>query len=385
MLVVTGVGVLAFFAMLVLGAYAPDLRSGRNGGAHALSNAATGFSGLVRLAEGTGRNPVIVRSTSQLGDEALAVVTPERRDANLTDILERRGGRVTLIVLPKWVTQRDPLRSGWVRIVKLIPPFAPEGVLAPAYEYTISRAKEKGSPLRTASAPAGQEFGFVSPEVTQFLNGKKFEPVIVDGKDRLVLAKVTDRPIYVLADPDLLNNHGIANAKQAAAALALLDFLNSTGSDSILFDVTTNGLGHSRSPLRLAFDPPFLGITLVILVAMMLAGWQSLVRFGEPRRPQRALAFGKAALVENSAALIRKAGRETHLASRYVDTIRERATALFRLPPWLKGQDVDERLDALSTQSKFSELAAAAESARHRDDLLFAARKLNQWLKEVSG
>ena len=43
--------------MLVLGAYAPDLRSGHNGGAHALSNAATGFSGLVRLAEATGRNP----------------------------------------------------------------------------------------------------------------------------------------------------------------------------------------------------------------------------------------------------------------------------------------------------------------------------------------
>ena len=47
-LLVAGVGVVAFVLMLVLGAYAPDLRSGKNGGAHALSNAATGFSGLVR-------------------------------------------------------------------------------------------------------------------------------------------------------------------------------------------------------------------------------------------------------------------------------------------------------------------------------------------------
>ncbi len=44
-------------------------------------------------------------------------------------------------------------------------------------------------------------------------------------------------------------------------------------------------------------------------------------------RPERAIAFGKAALVENSAALIRKAGRETQLAPRYVDTMRERAAA----------------------------------------------------------
>ena len=51
MLIVVAIGAVAFIAMLVLGAYAPDLRSGRNGGSHALSNAATGFSGIVRLAE----------------------------------------------------------------------------------------------------------------------------------------------------------------------------------------------------------------------------------------------------------------------------------------------------------------------------------------------
>ena len=44
MLLITAIGVLAFIAMLLLGAYAPDLRSGRNGGSHALSKAATGFS-----------------------------------------------------------------------------------------------------------------------------------------------------------------------------------------------------------------------------------------------------------------------------------------------------------------------------------------------------
>ena len=41
MLLIVAVGIAAFCAMLVLGAYAPDLRSGKNGGAHALSNAAT--------------------------------------------------------------------------------------------------------------------------------------------------------------------------------------------------------------------------------------------------------------------------------------------------------------------------------------------------------
>src|SRR5206468_8810083 len=68
MLIVTAIGALAFIAVLILGAYAPDLRSGRNGGGHGLSNAAVGFSGLVRLADETGRKPTIVRSISDLSN-----------------------------------------------------------------------------------------------------------------------------------------------------------------------------------------------------------------------------------------------------------------------------------------------------------------------------
>ena len=384
MLVVIAVGVIAFVAMLVLGAYAPDLRTGKNGGAHALSNAATGFSGLVRLVEATGKNPKIVRAPNILKDEALAVITPEDPSTDLSEILEQRGPRITLLVFPKWATERDPKRPGWVHIRNLLPTLYPEGILAPAQKLKISRVKEKGTPLRTIHQSVVQDLDFVSPEITQVVSGTDLEPVIVDQKDRIVLAKVKDGNLYILADPDLLNNHGMANARQARAALSLLDMLNSTGSKTILFDVTANGLGHSRSPLRLAFDPPFTAITAIIFVAMLLAGWQALVRFGKPRPPQRAIAFGKAALVDNSAALIRKAGREARLAPRYVDQVRERAAALFKIPSSLKGDELDARLDAIPSQVKFSELAARANSARRRDELLLAARRLNHWLEEVS-
>ena len=57
MFLIVAVGILAFVAMLVLGAYAPDMRSGHNGGAHALSNSATGYRGIVQLAQATGRTP----------------------------------------------------------------------------------------------------------------------------------------------------------------------------------------------------------------------------------------------------------------------------------------------------------------------------------------
>src|SRR4051812_25114493 len=147
MLLITAIGALAFIAMLVLGAYAPDLRSGHNGGSHALSNAATGFSGLVRLAESTGRSPQIIRSELDLATEELAVVTPEDGASDLGKILNARGPRVTLIVLPKWRTVPDVTRPGWVRIDGLMSRDVPEAVLAPKLKYKIARAKSHGEPL----------------------------------------------------------------------------------------------------------------------------------------------------------------------------------------------------------------------------------------------
>lgn len=383
MLLITATGVLAFIAMLVLGAYAPDLRSGRNGGAHALSNAAVGFSGIVGLAEATGRNPEIVRSLDQLKSEDLTVITPDHGWTDLGDILDRRGPRATLLVLPKWSSVPDREHPGWVRVSGLLPPADPGRTLAPATPFAIKREKTTGEPLNTVAAAAPPELSFVSPRVLQTVSSKELRPVITNARGATVLGQLGGRHLYILADPDLLNNHGMANERQARAALALLDFLNSTDTASIQFDVTTNGLGRSRSPLKLALDAPFLAVTLTIFAAMLLAAWQATVRFGPIRRPERAIAFGKAALVDNSAALIRKAGREAHLGGRYVDVIRERAIALFRLPPSLDVQTVSARLEGLNPARSFAATAEAATHAATRDELLGAAKSLNRWIKEV--
>ena len=383
MLLIVAVGALAFIATLLLGAYAPDLRSGRNGGTHALSNAATGFSGLVRLAAATGRNPVVIRAQDQLNREELAVVTPDHGWINLGDILQWRGPRATLLVLPKWDTAPDKEKPGWVRVAGLLPAQDPAQTLAPAVPLLVSREHGDRHELRIVPFGAPSDLRFVAPAVLQTISGKRLDPIITDSGGRIVLGKVKSSQTYILADPDLINNHGMGDERQARAALVLLDYLNSTGSKAVLFDVTANGLGRSQSPLKLAFDPPFLAVTLTIFAAMLLAGAQALFRFGAPRRPERAIAFGKAALVDNSAALIRKAGREPRLGARYAEVIRERAAALFRLGPSTSRELIDARLEALNSRTSFTALAAAAGNAHRRDELLGAAQSLHHWVKEV--
>jgi len=384
-ILVAAIGIIAFAGMLILGAYAPDLRSGRNGGTHALSNAATGFSGIVQLARATGRNPLILRNEGLLDTEDLVVLTPETGATEMGQVLARRTTRPTLVVLPKWNTVADPARTGWVRSQGLRPVFDPERVLAPAHRLRVRRHRSGGTKLTTVPGHAPPELRFTAPGPLQTVEGSGLKPIVTDSSGRAVLIQFGSQPLYLLADPDLLSNRGMADRRQAAAALAMLDFLNSTGAKSVTFDVTLNGLGQTRSPLRLMFDPPFLAATLAIAAALLLAGLQAVSRFGPPRRPERAIAFGKAALIDNAAALVRQARREARLGGRYAEMIRDKAVTVFGVPARLRDNAVTDYLDKLDGRERFSALASAATGARGREELLAAAQALHRWQKEKKG
>ncbi|MEG3178060.1 hypothetical protein U1872_17595 [Sphingomonas sp. RB3P16] len=379
--ILVAVGILAFLGMLVLGAYAPDLRSGRNGGAHALSNAATGYSGLVRLAEATGRNPQIVRDVRRLDSEDLVVLTPEAGTTDMTKMIAQRRVKPTLVILPKWITSADPVRAGWARFVAFRPPSDPEAVLAPAMKLKVTRYRSAGLPLDALSWMPNT-IRFAAPRPVQTITGLDLRPILTDGEGHVVLGQVGAGPFYVLADPDLLSNIGMRDARQARAALDLLDWLNSTGGKTILFDVTLNGFGRAPSPLKLMFDPPFLALTLTLAVAAVLAGIQATARFGAPRRRERAIAFGKAALIDNAAALVRKARRQGRLGGRYADLIRERAGGVFGVPARLRDGAADAYLDGLTGRARFTELAERAKAARDPRAMLAAAQALHHWLWE---
>lgn len=389
-------GLLGFLGMVVLGAYAPDLRSGRNGGGHALSNAATGYSAIVTLAEATGRKPRILRNPREFDTEDLLVATPERASVNISDARTEREDRPTLFVLPKWETAADPDREDWVRKAGLMPVEEPIGVLSPEYRFTMKQVRTKGEWLVSEGVPASIRFR--APRDLQVITGLETDtaragneayraahsitPLIVDGKGGIVLAQLGQEPLFVLADPDLLNNMGMRDLRQAGSALALLDWLNANPPEGIAFDVSFNGFGHSRSPLKLMFEAPFSAMTIAIVATLLLVGIRAFGRFGAIRPRERAIAFGKAALVDNSAALVSKARREARMGARYAAVVRERAARAFGAPGHLRDAALDDYLDALRGTHRFTELVAAAEAATDRQAMLEAAQALHAWKGE---
>src|SRR3954462_15057288 len=94
-------GLFSLSALAVLASFAPDLRTGGDPRAHAMSKSAVGYGGLVKLLQLQGE-PVLISRTraAPANPEALRVLTPddEVKPAEIAGML----GGATLVVLPKW-------------------------------------------------------------------------------------------------------------------------------------------------------------------------------------------------------------------------------------------------------------------------------------------
>jgi hypothetical protein len=396
MLGLVAAGIVAFAALLLLMAYGGgERRPSRDGGAHALSESAVGYSGLVSLV-GELREAYLVREDYELESENLLVIAvePQSDRSQLRRLLERRRGLATLLILPKWITVRHDRRRDWVRSVGILPGFVVAAPLGDGFETRAAEAHTR-LPRRIGGRDILAGLQLPVPRQAQILIGETSTPLAalaVAGRTGALVARLGDQPHYVVADPDLMNNHGLSDPATARAALALIDRLNSTDAESVDFDLTLNGLGAAeidpnrrRNLLQLAFEPPFLVMTLALFAAALLAGLHGAVRFGPARPELRAIALGKAALVENSAGLIRLAEREADLGGAYADVVRLEAARAAAAPHWLQGEALDRYLNRLGKPGRpsFSELAADLYNARDRHALMAAARALFQWKKDI--
>ena len=379
-------GLAAFAALVFLIAYGNRIAPVRGQAASALSVGATGYKGLINLV-GHFRQTAMVSRPADLETENLLVValTPQNRPADVARLLELRRGRATLLILPKWLTRPDPSHRGWVRAIGPMAGVAGAEMIGAKAAITVR--PEAVPPDRFASGEDildGLEVPV--PGNVQTISGE-LTPLLTVPNGDILVARLGDQPHYVAADPDLFNNHGLKDPARARAALALIDALNAPSASGVAFDLIVNGLASDDSPslLRTALEPPFLAMTLALLFAALLAGLHGAFRFGQARREERAIAFGKAALVENSAGLIRLARRETRLGGAYAEIVRQDAARLAAAPPALAGEALDAYLDRLTRGDNppFSSLASRLAAARDRHELVAAARALFSWKKDI--
>src|SRR6185312_6284878 len=137
----------------------------------------------------------------------------------------------------------------------------------------------------------------VSIDRLQTISGAGLVPEIVDDEGKAVLVRVGDTQTFILAEPDLLNNAGLADRNTAGIGYWIVNGAR-LGEGTIWFDATLNGFKRSPDLLRAVFSPPLLGATLCVLLAAAFLGFHAMSRFGSPKAPDRIYAFGKRALAD---------------------------------------------------------------------------------------
>jgi hypothetical protein len=372
-------GVVFAAAFTLLSAYGPDFRPGGDGGAHALSPAATGFSALVALGNAAGLPGRIGRNEAAARAAGLLILTPDRNSApgDIAAIIRNRRGAPVLLVLPKWRTVRKPLEPAFVEALGTEPPIdAVRGLRGLDLRPVLSQgAVRAGTVLRDSERRGIAE---VAPaNIRSLASGGGFDPFLADAAGNMVIGWNAQYNLYVLADPDLLNNKGLRQLAPARAAVRIVAALGGERPGGPVYDVTLNGFGSGRSVLRTALQPPFVALTVALLIAGGLAFWHGLMRFGVPEPVPRAIAFGKLALVNNVTSLIRMAGREVAVAPRYAALVGDSVAARLRAPAGLDPAATTAWLEQHAPG--YAALAEAAAAAEGRDEVFASARALYRW------
>jgi hypothetical protein len=402
------VGAAAFTALLYAIGAGWDGRGDRNGDAHAAANGLNGFAGLARLLEAQGHAVSLSRSEAQLEDEVLLVLTPQP-DADgerLDEIIEaRRRYGPTLVILPKWLAiEASSLRAvaaprGWVVLSRAIVPGWLEAIdgLQDADARIAERQGWQGmalsgtlpDPEQAMAIEASRVLPLVADEAGDILAGyiadRGTYPVLAEAArmpDRDPEEPDTDAslwPVVIVAEPDLMNNFGMADRTRAELAHAIVDAALEDHDLPIVFDLTLAGLGRSENLLTLAFTPPFLAATLSLLLAALVIAWRGLLRFGPPAAEAPVLAQGKRQLARNGAALVERARRLHLLGPPYAALVTARiadALGVRITDPRAREAAVAQALVARGLDTEYITQTEALRRARHPAELLRAAGAL---------
>lgn len=405
-------GALLFVALLWMIGTGIGMGTANDGKAHAEGKGLNGYAAMADYLERRGFAVEATRNPAALKRPGLLVLTPPAiiKGKEIDKIVSaRRSIGPTLVIAPKWQPmppireQRDKAKKGWVRL-------GGESTLDwPGFldELTLS---DDTLPKAQAGWRADGISGTLPTGTVQAGKGEGLVPLVVSRDGKLVLAGFMDDggrydgldamaqdgqhyiegedyeegryPVVMVFEPDLLDNYGMARIESAQLAEALVRATGVAPGGAVVFHMTLPGYGHAQNLLTLAFTPPFLAATLCLLLAAVAVGWRAFLRFGPPLVPERAIAFGKRALVSNAAGLVRRTRRFHLLGPPYADRARERLVAALALPRGVDAEHTDAAIDrALAARGAdgepFSVIAARLHAAGRSHDLLKAARDLH--------
>jgi hypothetical protein len=354
------------------------------------SRSAIGHAGIAEVLQRL--DIVVVKSRQNSLDQlsrgsVLVIAEPRSGDKSEEMIRTLVKAETILFVLPKRTGRASEKKAEWLGQAGERSIADAQGAL----RLLVPRGEvmRQGAPAWTANVT-----GIVPSlaEPIQLMRSDRLTPIIAAG-DRLLVGEIREarRRVWVLSDPDVIANHGLARPGNAALAVALIERLRGAGG-SVVFDETVHGYtARSSNPFLLLFQFPFIVATAQIAIAALLVLWAAMGRFGAPEPMPPALSAGRQGLLQNMAKLIAFSGHESIMVRRYVqETIRTVARQL-HAPAGLSGEPLLAWLArvglARGVRTDCGEIARSAElletGRRNFKGADRIAREIYRWKREM--
>jgi len=318
--IIIAVAIVSLGAAVVLTVFGDDLNeTAPSAGADSYSVSAIGHRGLVDILEKL--DIPVVKSRSSSAEKAknglLLVLEPTVSDNASKDRLRAlvQGAPRVLVVLPKWYGSAA-VGEEWIDDANLLPGSEIDDVLKTLdFDYTMGISRlGKGNDFvgdLTRSPTIRHD-----PQLVDV--GENYQPLVYDaaGYALVFMKQDEDRVVYVLADPDVMNNHGLRKAENALFTINLIEKLRNGG--PVVIDEVIHGYAQQPSLLRTLFRFPLVLATMQVLICALLAIWAAMVRFGPRKAAPPPIAPGKDFLIQNTAALLHYGGHHADALRRYL-------------------------------------------------------------------
>jgi hypothetical protein len=293
-------------------------------GPSAFSRSALGHAGLADLLQRLGVPVTKSRygSLGRLGKDGVLVIAEPLSTGDVLASLDglARAQRV-LLVLPKRWGSPSLTHPGWLADTQLL--------ASPEVQLVLEALDVDGSVLRVDHAVSWTENRFAgAPSVAApvQLMQSRAATALVASPQGMLLGEVRrgSRRLWILTDPDVLENHGLSVPGNAAFVMAVLDELR-RGDGGVVFDETAHGyVSQAATPLKLLFTFPYVLATAQGLLAIGLLLWATMGRFGRPEPIPPELEPGKLGLIRNAAQFLGFAGEREVVLQRYAaGTLRD--------------------------------------------------------------
>jgi hypothetical protein len=359
-------------------------------GASAFSRSAIGYAGIADVMRQLGARVVKSRrdSVGQLDPAGVLVLAEPPLTGSAPQMSRLMNAHTVLLVLPKWNGKESRSRRGWIDSAELLPPFFAR-TAAQVGNIDVVRVPRVTAWSRNEVGRAP----VISQGGVQLIKSNRLRPVIGNDSGMLVGELRTGaRRLWVLADPDPLQNHGLADPDNAVFAVALINALR--GADgNVVFDEVIHGFeDKGGSPMRLLFEFPFVLATVQGVIAVALLLWATMRRFGAPVSPPVELPSGKLSLIEATSNLLDFARHRPIIIQRYVHAIVQDVARQLHAPAGLSGSALvewlgrtarvrDAQIDCGAVVRRTDQLVGGGRGAVAQ--LAVLARDIFRWKREV--